>query len=86
MGRHEPILIHYRRCHVCGAVTEREVKIERCDTCGKSVVPFFFFDDTKVPPPEDRQLKKRFEGEMRPVLGLTAYWGADEAPPGKNPA
>ena len=70
-----PGLIRYRRCHVCGAVTESFVKIESCGSCGKSVAPFFYFDDLSASVPSDakgydfRQVKG-----YRPLVGLTAYW------------
>lgn len=37
-------ILHIRRCHVCGTVTEREDHpVERCTECGKHLAPFFFF-------------------------------------------
>lgn len=68
-------VIHYRRCHVCGAVSELKCKIERCNSCGKSISPFFYFDDLLAPVPAEDLLRPPFaKGEVRPIVGLTAYW------------
>lgn len=70
-----PRLIHYRRCHVCGAVTESFQKIERCECCGKHVAPFFYFDDLATTPPSDSGVDgRKTEPGIKPLLGLTAYW------------
>lgn len=74
MSRKRPV-IHIRRCHVCGAVTEQEERISRCEYCGKCVVPFLYYDDTKVEPfAEDQPRFQSQSGQMRPIIGLTAYW------------
>jgi hypothetical protein len=68
-------VIHFRRCHVCGAVTEQEEKIENCRDCHKPIVPFLYYDDTiQVGVASEGPRPKTKEGEWRPVIGLTAYW------------
>lgn len=74
MSRNKRI-IHFRRCHVCGAVTEHEEKIEHCDQCGKSIVPFLYYDDTaQIGHSIEGPKIVVKEGEWKPVIGLTAYW------------
>src|SRR5687768_13454482 len=94
--------LHFRRCHVCGAVTERKDKIERCGGCGKSISPFFYFDEKTILVGETggvlnlgqgsaksaRQEGKgngnkgdKLSGEVRPVIGLSAYWPHEEDRP-----
>ena len=75
MGRRDPKVIHYRRCHICGCVTERDAEIEKCSSCGKPVAPFVYYDDKSTPVPTDIDKRTLFlDGEFRPIIGLTAYW------------
>ncbi len=68
-------VIHFRRCHVCGAVTEHEEKIESCGVCGKAIVPFLYYDDTvQVGVSSEGPRPRVRDGEWNPVVGLTAYW------------
>lgn len=68
-------LIHFRRCHVCGAVTEQVEKIERCGDCGKSIVPFLYFDEERIRVAADSLAQpKNKDGEWIPVVGLGACW------------
>lgn len=71
-------ITHFRRCHVCGAVTEQKQKIDRCQSCGKAIVPFLYYDDSLVGPLSETQSREQLElkqlGTIRPIRGLTAYW------------
>ena len=68
--------VHFRRCHVCGALTEvSQSKVERCGSCEKSLAPFYYFDDRFVVIPTDSELREPYHAsEYRPIRGLTAYW------------
>jgi hypothetical protein len=71
----EHSVIHYRRCHVCGGVTEQKERIEHCEHCGKSIVPFLYYDDSQVEALDENRLRPTFKkGQLRPIFGLTAYW------------
>lgn len=38
-----------RRCHVCGATTEKEShEIGQCVHCGKHLAPFYYFDERQI--------------------------------------
>lgn len=67
---------HFRRCHLCNETTEGEgADVKTCGACGKSLAPFYFFDDKTVMPHADHDHRpERLEGKVRPVLGFTAYW------------
>jgi hypothetical protein len=67
---------HFRQCHLCGTLNESEDgKVERCECCGKSLAPFFYFDDRLAAIPGDGTLRPPLmENEYSPILGLTAYW------------
>lgn len=77
MGRKDPAKLHVRRCHVCGAVTERKiVNVERCERCGKSLVPFLFYKEEQAPTfAAELERPPLMKGELRPVIGLSALWG-----------
>lgn len=66
----------FRRCHICESVNECDGHdVKRCETCGKSMAPFYFFNDVEVVPHSDAQERPaRPPGKVRPVLGFTAYW------------
>ncbi|PIU01174.1 MAG: hypothetical protein COT74_01325 [Bdellovibrionales bacterium CG10_big_fil_rev_8_21_14_0_10_45_34] len=75
MKRNRKILLHLRRCHVCGAVTESESKIEKCHSCGKAFAPFFYYDDSAKPLLSDNGFRPNFgSSAFPPLYGLTAYW------------
>lgn len=79
MGAKSPIMKHFRRCHVCGAVTERNERIDQCDHCGKWLVPFFYYDEVLAPPASDDQERPLSEpGEYR-LVGLSVSWVASSA-------
>ncbi len=74
MSRRKTV-IHIRRCHVCGGVTEQEERIECCSHCGKSIVPFLYYDDEKTNAIDGEQMQPFLRpGVLRPIRGLTAYW------------
>ena len=68
--------VHVRRCHVCGAVTEKQEDVLKCDGCGKALLPFYYFDKRNIPVPEDTNRSSRgtTQDEFGPILGLTAFW------------
>ncbi len=74
-----PKLTHVRRCHCCGEVLMSEEEILKCESCKKSLLPFFYFDKRKVVDLEDdgqrpeREKDKDVTG-YGPIRGLTAYW------------
>jgi hypothetical protein len=67
---------HYRRCHVCGYLNVAKTQpVAKCGDCGKSLAPFFYFDDRFTTVPGDGTLRPpRLQGEYNPIQGLTAYW------------
>jgi len=72
--------VHIRRCHICGTITESSgQKVSRCKTCGKSLSPFYYFDELHLDPISDQDLnvsKIQVESESRykPIYGLTVLW------------
>ncbi len=69
--------LYFRRCHICGGVTEREghKPIDYCDHCGKPMARFHYFDDRVTPVISDRTLRApELPGEFSPLHGLTVYW------------
>lgn len=75
--------IHYRVCHICGAVNEAEEKLVcECQGCGKHLAPFYYFDESRAMglKPAERSLYEEAMisrlpfREYPPIFGLTAYW------------
>ncbi|RYZ74040.1 MAG: hypothetical protein EOP05_09540 [Proteobacteria bacterium] len=68
--------VHIRRCHICNGVTESDGKdVKACEHCGKSMAPFYFFNDEEVAPHSDHEPRPlRTAGKVVPILGFTAYW------------
>ena len=68
--------VHVRRCHMCGGINEADDGfVDTCEHCGKSLAPFYYFDDRFSVPPSDLVIRSpRLDGEYRPIQGLTAYW------------
>jgi len=68
--------VFFRRCHMCGETNHKEGdRIERCEHCGKSLAPFYYFDERLVSTLGDKSLRAiPLEGEYSPIQGLTAYW------------
>jgi hypothetical protein len=68
--------LHIRRCHICEGVTESDEGIvDRCEHCGKNMAPFFFFDEKKVEPQDEAEIRTPWYGvDRKPIQGLTAYW------------
>lgn len=79
---------HFRRCHVCGGITEvKEKTVDHCSHCSKPFAPFFFFDEAEtISLPDDRPLSEsltsravpeadlKTSSNYRPLIGLTVYW------------
>lgn len=66
--------LHFRRCHVCGAVTERKDPVDQCECCGKFISPFMYFDEKAIAVKAESGAKMPGKGQMRPIIGLAAYW------------
>lgn len=79
MGRKDPLKLHIRRCHVCGAVTERKKNtVERCGNCGKALAPFFFYREEEAPAIAAELFRAPFlGGEYQPLVGLSVLWNPD---------
>lgn len=79
------IKVHFRRCHHCGEVTEAcGALVDKCHQCGKSLAPFYYFDEKLVMGLKTLQEAAREykssalpHREYPPVWGLTAYWDID---------
>ncbi|MGE0528515.1 MAG: hypothetical protein AB7P49_15710 [Bdellovibrionales bacterium] len=68
----------YRRCHVCGTLSEAPSEVRRCSHCGKPFAPFYYFKDQFTPILADCNLRPPvLSGQWRPIHGLTAYWRTD---------
>ena len=67
---------HYRRCHICGGITEiQEGKVEKCDHCHRSLAPFYYFDDRFTMTFSDVTVRPQLgDGEYAPIQGLTVFW------------
>jgi hypothetical protein len=75
---------HFRRCHLCGTVNVAEGRlVESCQTCGKHLAPFYFFDESKAIGLTNPNLSSSDEQafftslpckEYPPIWGLTVYW------------
>lgn len=81
--------IHFRRCHICGTMNERQnVLVDRCGSCSKAFAPFVFFDEQNAlgisdgRPAEEPSKKSSTMKITRlatqsiypPIWGLTVYW------------
>ena len=78
--------LHIRRCHVCGTMNEvKGKKVDKCSGCGKSLAPFYFYDEHSLigfgDLPVDSQKKSlRSSADLKdqpfysPIKGLTSYW------------
>lgn len=64
-----------RRCHICGATTEETHQVDRCGDCGKSIAPFFYFDEKRSATFSESLLRPPvLPGEYSPVLGVSVIW------------
>ncbi len=70
--------LHFRRCHVCGAVTERKDPVDRCEHCGKFISPFFYFDEKSITVEDEKGALAPTQGHVRPLIGLAAYWSSGD--------
>jgi hypothetical protein len=72
------VRLHIRRCHICAGVTECEgAVVNRCQSCGKTMAPFYFFNEFEVTPYTDGGVRRALilgPNERIPVWGFTAYW------------
>lgn len=83
-----------RRCHHCGETNFRPHSLEKkiaCSGCNRSLAPFYFFSEFKVPTWSDHEEQ---QGEVdspvanidlmtakyaRPLYGFSAIWPIDES-------
>jgi hypothetical protein len=70
--------LHFRRCHVCGTVTNRKAPVDRCEVCGKFMSPFFYFDEKTIEVQDMSGQVMPGKGQMRPIIGLAAFWSSGE--------
>ncbi len=72
--------IHFRRCHVCGHMMDREEGlVDKCSACGKALAPLFYFDEMRALGLESTLNVEQIttslpRQEYPPVFGLTVYW------------
>ncbi len=68
--------IFFRRCHICGSVTEAHGQpVARCGHCAKTFAPFYYFDVLHIPISADNLLRPPLlPGERSPIVGLTSWW------------
>lgn len=60
------MFVHFRRCHVCGSVSERDCAwVDRCDCCGKLLAPYYFFDEDSIRVDADNRQRPLVERERR---------------------
>lgn len=79
--------VHVRRCHVCGALMEKEgALVEQCTDCGKHLAPFYYFNErlamklvTEAEASRSYKSTALPRAEYPPIWGLTAYWDNEEA-------
>ncbi len=78
-------MIHIRRCHICNKTSESETsKIDRCDSCGKYLVPFLFCTDPSDIVPFNHSTEEKshsssdsdsfLKSEYPPIYGISLYW------------
>ena len=76
---------HFRRCHLCGCVSESSSgRVQACSACGKVMAPFFFFDEHSTLTLSTSELRPSVQfaqhstdssqAQHPPVRGLTAFW------------
>ncbi len=67
-----------RRCHVCGDMNESNEDIVKCESCRKSLLPFYYFDKRKLAEFSDNKERPLDhpdkESGYGPIRGLTVYW------------
>jgi hypothetical protein len=71
--------LNVRRCHMCGEISESAKDILKCGVCSKSLLPFYYFDKTKVSDYSDNRRRPVNTLEVSPqgygpIRGLTANW------------
>jgi len=69
---------HVRRCHRCGQVNTDPQKVLSCNNCGRSVSPFFYFDEGALVFTDNGTRPYyapiRAPSEYGPLIGVTAVW------------
>lgn len=78
---------HVRRCHVCGTVNESENQaIHRCSDCGKSLAPFYYFNESGLQGLDANGLHlsvmKEYDPQtqvetFKPLWGFSTYWAPE---------
>jgi len=82
MSDFDDTVLHIRRCHVCGGVSEQaDSAIHKCQHCGKHLAPFYYFDESKLEGIAELgpylSVWKNAElgtGTFNPIWGLSTYW------------
>jgi len=65
----------FRRCHVCGQISQSEEQLSRCRHCKKAFAPFYYYDDFHKPVfSEGLERPPVMKDEWPAIQGLTAYW------------
>lgn len=75
---------HYRLCHICGTANSAYGQLVKvCETCGKHLAPFYFFDESRAMGIDNSNFCSSVReasatllphSEYPPVTGLTVYW------------
>ena len=77
--------LHFRRCHLCGGVSESSSgRVQACSKCGKVMAPFFFFDELLTRTLSSSEIRTgnysfpqstdNSQAPYPPLRGLTAFW------------
>lgn len=68
--------LYFRRCHVCGDVTNAQSPVQHCENCGKPIATYCYFNEQDVIIPCDDKERPRYkDAQVIPIVGLSAYWG-----------
>jgi uncharacterized protein Yka (UPF0111/DUF47 family) len=73
--------LHIRRCHICGALNQRQNQVvDRCEHCHKALLPFMFCEtsyDEQIIEMSKRVYEHEDEGlkvVYPPLVGIALYW------------
>jgi hypothetical protein len=88
----EKKLVHFRRCHMCGAMNEKKncigssgppLRVEQCEDCLQFLVPFFFCNEKQVEGLSDQSRHRPStlspEG-FSAIWGLSLFWSDEDLP------